>query len=854
MNKLTKQLLSLGLSAVTVAGMVTPVLAYDEVPTTTESEATEVTDQPVDAVDQPTEEVADQQTDVEEEPKEDVVEPSQDVQQESLPGDFSTTKEYVINVYKDGEKSIERFDLDSTLSDDAVKEYIKNSCIPQWYELSTGKGAAGGEGIVKISDNEWDLYLTSRMNNSSVPKKTVTLNIIYLYEDKKTETKSVEVIDEETFDVFDYLLNNYSPAGYDMKTVQRTNGDRNGNSWTMYVYKTKSAAYHTYIDGKELEGITSSSVPASFTDDQVIEYLARHRDKNYDFSKAEKVTEGRWNVYLTTPKTPVKDNETFKLTINKDGKDTTSTIHISKKDQSAYGGIEDYLKVNYVPDGYHVDYGENNEKGVFSVSSNAYKMYIVKDNENADLKTYVLRLVKIDNDRIGRGSLENASIEYHTFEYDSSNVDNLIDYIMKKFVPKGYILHEGIDYNQIYENKTIRLNVYNVDTFGVNDEYNSYNVTFIDKAENKEVKTIMGKEMIVAGSKKDKLKVSDLYWIPVGYEPVSDSFDVVEKDGELNVNVYLKKGTFSAPVTMSFYEEVNGKLVTLNRVAKTTTEIDKNDNKILDEEEIRSYMPKGYNFEVPYNYLENYYFENVAFTEMDLEYICVKTTSVIQSEESKNIASIQNKDVTTILTDSLTKDQKKKVEAALNDGKNVDFKPILKNGVNKSDEKVLLAYVDDNKYNVVNAFDVEIQLCIDDKNEGLITETSKGLTFKVAIPESLKKEGRKFYVLRLHDGKIDKLEVSTEGTFTTDKFSSYMLVYEDVATPTTSETKTEVKPNTGTTTTTTDTKKNNTVKKDVKKNKKVNTSTKTSSTLFTGLLGVSIVGLGAVEVLRRRNK
>lgn len=50
---------------------------------------------------------------------------------------------------------------------------------------------------------------------------------------------------------------------------------------------------------------------------------------------------------------------------------------------------------------------------------------------------------------------------------------------------------------------------------------------------------------------------------------------------------------------MSFYEEVNGKLVTLNRVVKTTTEIDKNDNKILDEEEIRSYLPKGYNFEVP---------------------------------------------------------------------------------------------------------------------------------------------------------------------------------------------------------------------------------------------------------------
>ena len=110
-------------------------------------------------------------------------------------------------------------------------------------------------------------------------------------------------------------------------------------------------------------------------------------------------------------------------------------------------------------------------------------------------------------------------------------------------------------------------------------------------------------------------------------------------------------------------------------------------------------------------------------------------------------------------------------------------------------------------------------------------------------------------MLRLHDGKIDKLPVNEDGTFETDKFSSYMLVYEDVK-ASTPETKPEVKPEVkpGTATTTTDTKKDSTVKKDVKKNKKVNTSTKTSSTLFAGLLGVSIIGLGAVEVLRRRNK
>lgn len=855
MNKLTKQLLSLGLSAVTVAGMVTPVLADDEVPTTTEPETTEFKDQPVDVVEQPAEEVADQPTDVTEESKGDVVEqPSDVVENDARVADTTTDapKEKCISVriFKEQEETSRIFYIASDATEEQIKDSIKRQFVPVGYAVSTGKGAAGGEGIVQDSENEWSLYLVKRVEQPGVPTKTVTLNIIYLYENKEAEYKSVKVVDEKTFDVPNYLSENYVPAGYDISSFNRTDEEEN-DSWTMYVYKKRIIETTVYKDGVEVYTGTQS-IPESFTDGQVIEYLSRYTAMESDISKVEKNSGDSWSVYLTTPK---KDNETFKLIINKDGKDTVSTIHISKKDQTAYGSIENYLKVNYLPDGYHIDYGDVAEsKGIYSIGTNTYKMYIVKDNENPALKTYTLRLTKLDNFSTKTGYLENASCEYHTFEFDSSNSDAIIDYIIKKYLPKGYQLQAGFYSGQFAENTMIRLSIYKVDSMQKASETNQYHVTFIDQSNNQEVKTVMGTQMDVAGAKKDKLKVSDLYWIPVGYTPASDTFDVVEKDGTLNVTVYLKKGTFSAPVTMSFYEEVNGKLVTLNRVTKTTTEIDKNDNKILDEEEIRSYMPKGYNFEAPFNFMENYLFSDVAFTGMNLEYIVVKTTSVIQSEESKNIASIQNKDVTTILTDSLTKNQKKKVEAALNDGKNVDFKPILKNGVNKSDEKVLLAYVDDNKYNVVNAFDVEIQLYVDDKNEGLITETSKGLTFKVAIPESLKKEGRKFYVLRLHDGKIDKLEVSTEGTFTTDKFSSYMLVYEDVATPTTSETKPEVKPNTGTTTTTTDTKKDNTVKKDVKKNKKVNTSTKTSSTLFTGLIGVSIIGLGAVEVLRRRNK
>ena len=200
-------------------------------------------------------------------------------------------------------------------------------------------------------------------------------------------------------------------------------------------------------------------------------------------------------------------------------------------------------------------------------------------------------------------------------------------------------------------------------------------------------------------------------------------------------------------------------------------------------------------------------------------------------------------------------DMKKKYEDAIQAQKDVTFESkVTESNLDSTAVNKLNAFAKSSGSKAVSTFDITLSMLIDGKDEGNITETSAPLTFNIPIPQELKKAGRKFYVLRYHDGKVDQLPVDDNGNFTTDKFSMYMLVYEDVATPTTSETKPEVKPNTGTTTTTTDTKKNNTVKKDVKKNTKVNTSTKTSSTLFTGLLGVSIVGLGAVEVLRRRNK
>lgn len=80
-----------------------------------------------------------------------------------------------------------------------------------------------------------------------------------------------------------------------------------------------------------------------------------------------------------------------------------------------------------------------------------------------------------------------------------------------------------------------------------------------------------------------------------------------------------------------------------------------------------------------------------------------------------------------------------------------------------------------------------------------ITELSKPMTFTIVIPEELAKleEGftRTYYVVREHNGVAEKLPVTVNSdgtlTFSTDKFSTYALVYVDTKVE---DVKPEVKP------------------------------------------------------------
>ena len=179
------------------------------------------------------------------------------------------------------------------------------------------------------------------------------------------------------------------------------------------------------------------------------------------------------------------------------------------------------------------------------------------------------------------------------------------------------------------------------------------------------------------------------------------------------------------------------------------------------------------------------------------------------------------------------KELKAKYDEAVQNGATPEISVVSKDTAPTNDQKVLATFAKKHGLTESKAFTIDVVLVSDGETLGNLTELSSPLTLKVEIPKELKKAGRKFYVLRLHGDKITEIPVNEDGTFTTNKFSTYMLVYKDTNTENTT------KPET---------------KKDSKKNPSVHTGVKTSGAFFTGLMATSIAALGVAEVLKRRNK
>lgn len=556
--------------------------------------------------------------------------------------------------------------------------------------------------------------------------------------------------------------------------------------------------------------------------------------------------------------------KTITLRVTQDGKETTRSFDV---DSSATDeDVINYIVANCVPAGYRID-GKGAASSLYNVSGNEWVMTLVKNEvAQSTAKTYNLKILKVNN---GHSYLDYSeySIEYTRFTYDSSKTNLCIeDYIERNYCPKGYytmngpnglVPSPGYEIQQLDENTWFMLAIPN-ETLNATQSQEYYKVDYYNGNEN------VGTQVLYSKPNQSSFSRDDINTLPAGYVFAKNAkefkVDKVDENGTKHIAVQVEKGSERIPVSISFYGMKDGKNVLLKEVNVYKDEFDLENNYIM-QKSLTKYLPARYTFakDIWSNTSNQYATEQYYASKIYMSYMLDELSTVRQTGETKNTVALSDEKANMILASSVSNDMKKKYEEAIQAQKDVTFESkVTESNLDSTAVNKLNAFAKSSGSKAVSTFDITLSMLIDGKNEGSIAETSAPLTFNIPIPQELKKAGRKFYVLRYHDGKVDELPVDDNGNFTTDKFSVYMLVYEDVATPTTPETKPEVKPaakpSTGSATTTIDTKKNNTVKKYVKKNKKVNTSTKTSSTLFTGLLGVSIVGLGAVEVLRRRNK
>lgn len=161
-----------------------------------------------------------------------------------------------------------------------------------------------------------------------------------------------------------------------------------------------------------------------------------------------------------------------------------------------------------------------------------------------------------------------------------------------------------------------------------------------------------------------------------------------------------------------------------------------------------------------------------------------KVNAVIKADAGINIkAEVPVSGIT------FTEEEKKEIENGSTVSVSMEVKDVTAT-VSESDKKLVEDKVKEVLNNgVVGAYlDLTLLKKVGSLKEVSVTETAAGVIVKLDIPESLKNTDssveRKYTVVRIHDGVAEALETSCENgviTFTTDKFSTYAICYEDVA-------------------------------------------------------------------------
>lgn len=166
-------------------------------------------------------------------------------------------------------------------------------------------------------------------------------------------------------------------------------------------------------------------------------------------------------------------------------------------------------------------------------------------------------------------------------------------------------------------------------------------------------------------------------------------------------------------------------------------------------------------------------------------------------KEDKTPDNIVEEDVLNIIKDAIASGTTADLDVETIVEANVQTEDTTKAYAPGSVEKIEQIVGD--KGEIVEYLDVKVSLKVDNGQasaQGKISEIEEPITFTIDVPENLQGKELNFYVVRVHDGKAEKLQtkVSEDGktlSFETDKFSTYALVSEAVKeVPKTSDTNT----------------------------------------------------------------
>ena len=128
----------------------------------------------------------------------------------------------------------------------------------------------------------------------------------------------------------------------------------------------------------------------------------------------------------------------------------------------------------------------------------------------------------------------------------------------------------------------------------------------------------------------------------------------------------------------------------------------------------------------------------------------------------------------------LTQDEKNSIESGLNLFIYFDVQDI--SNTVSTEDKALINDVLTDGTEVGMYLDVNLFKQLEGENKIKITETNGKIIISFVIPENLRKEGRTFYMVRVHNGVPTILTSTCNGntiTFETDRFSTYALVYAE---------------------------------------------------------------------------